>query len=102
MKQAPALLERKPGKLRMWIKIEARPAPSNRMRYLSPLIAVALTLVTGVVFSAVMSLNPLSTFHAFFISPIDDWYGVGELGVKATPLILIGTGLAIEIGRAHV
>jgi general nucleoside transport system permease protein len=79
----------------VWIKIEARPAPSNRMRYLSPLIAVALTLLTGVIFSAVMSLNPLDTFHAFFIAPIDDWYGLGELGVKAIPLVLIGTGLAI-------
>ena len=79
----------------MWIKIEARPAPSNRMRYLSPLIAVALTLVTGVIFSAFMSLNPFDTFYAFFISPIDDWYGLGELGVKAIPLVLIGVGLAI-------
>jgi len=79
----------------VWIKIEARPAPSNRLRYLSPLIAVALTLVTGVIFSWFMSLSPLDTFHAFFISPIDDWYGVGELGVKAIPLVLIGTGLAI-------
>ncbi|MBS1270340.1 MAG: hypothetical protein MAG794_01295 [Gammaproteobacteria bacterium] len=79
----------------MWLKIEARPAPSVRMKYLSPLIAVALTLMTGVIFSAFMSLNPLNTFHAFFISPIDDWYGLGELGVNAIPLVLIGTGLAI-------
>lgn len=85
----------------MWIKIEARPAPSQRMRYLSPLIAVALTLITGVIFSAIMSLSPLDTFHAFFISPIDDWYGLGELGVKAIPLVLIGTGLAIGF-RANV
>lgn len=79
----------------MRIKIEARPAPSTRMRYLSPLIAVALTLLTGLVFSAVMSLSPLDTFHAFFIAPVNDWYGLGELGVKAIPLVLIGTGLAI-------
>ncbi|HSH42670.1 MAG TPA: ABC transporter permease [Arenicellales bacterium] len=85
----------------MRIKIEARPAPSHRMRYLSPLIAVALTVVTGLIFSAVMALSPLDTFHAFFIAPIDDWYGLGELGVKAVPLVLIGTGLAIGF-RANV
>ncbi|MDZ7839353.1 MAG: ABC transporter permease [Gammaproteobacteria bacterium] len=85
----------------MWLKIEARPAPSDRMRYLSPLIAVALTLVTGLIFSGVMALNPLDTFHAFFIAPIDDWYGLAELGVKAIPLVLIGTGLAIGF-RANV
>lgn len=79
----------------MRLKIEARPEPSTRMKYLSPLIAVALTLFTGVIFSFVLGLNPLSTFHAFFISPIDDLYGLGELGVKAAPLMLIAVGLAI-------
>ncbi len=79
----------------MWLKIEARPTPSNKMRYLSPLIAVVLTLVTGFAFSIFMSLSPLDTFHAFFISPIDNRYGLGELGVKAIPLVLIGVGLSI-------
>ena len=65
------------------------------MAYLSPLIAVGLTLVTGVIFSLLVGLNPLSAFHAFFISPIDDLYGLGELGVKAAPLMLIAVGLAI-------
>ena len=41
----------------MLIKIEARPAPSNRMRYLSPLIAVGLTLVFRV-WRRTRSLNP--------------------------------------------
>lgn len=79
----------------MPIRIEARPAPSRAMRYLSPLIAVALTLATGLVFSLAMSLNPLDTFHAFFINPVADRYGLGELVVKAVPLVLIGIGLAI-------
>jgi simple sugar transport system permease protein len=65
------------------------------MKYLSPLIAVALMLVTGLLFSAFMSLDPLATFHAFFIAPIDNRYGLGELGVKAIPLVLIGVGLSV-------
>jgi simple sugar transport system permease protein len=65
------------------------------MRYLSPVIAAALTAVCGIVFSAFAGLDPLQTFHAFFIAPIDDRYGLGELGVKAAPLMLIATGLAI-------
>ncbi|MDJ0956565.1 MAG: ABC transporter permease [Arenicellales bacterium] len=77
------------------LKIEPRPQPSKQMAYLSPLIAVGLTLVTGVIFSLLVGLNPLSAFHAFFISPIDDLYGLGELGVKAAPLMLIAVGLAI-------
>ena len=79
----------------MLLKIEPRPQPSQLMGYLSPLIAVGLTLVTGIIFSLMVGLNPWSTFYAFFISPIDDLYGLGELGVKAAPLMLIAVGLAI-------
>ena len=74
----------------MRLKIEARPQPSKLMGWLSPLIAVALTLLTGFVFSAFLGMNALDAFHAFFISPIEDLYGLGELGVKAAPLALIG------------
>lgn len=77
------------------IRIEPRPQPSRLMSYLSPLIAVALTLVTGFIFSGLVGMNPLDAFHAFFIAPIDDLYGLGELGVKAAPLMLIAVGLAI-------
>jgi len=77
------------------IRIEPRPQPSRLMSYLSPLIAVALTLVTGIIFSGLVGMNPLDAFHAFFIAPIDDLYGLGELGVKAAPLMLIAVGLAI-------
>jgi len=85
----------------MPLKLEARPEPSRLMAYLSPLIAVALTLICGLIFSLFLGKNPLDTFYAFFIAPIDDWYGLGELGLKATPLMLIATGLAIGF-RANV
>ena len=52
-------------------------------------------MVCGIVFSASIGLNPSDAFHAFFIAPIDDLYGLGELGVKAAPLMLIAMGLAI-------
>lgn len=77
------------------IRLEPRPRASKAMRYLSPVIAAALTGVCGVIFSALAGLDPLDTFYAFFIAPIDDRYGLGELGVKAAPLMLIATGLAI-------
>ena len=83
------------------LKLEARPQASKAMRYLSPVIAAALTAVCGVVFSAVIGLDPSDAFHAFFIAPIDDLYGLGELGVKAAPLMLIATGLAVGY-RANI
>jgi len=85
----------------MWLRIEPRPEPSRLMAYLSPLVAVALTLLTGLLFSSFIGANALEAFHAFFIAPIDDLYGLGELGVKAAPLMLIAMGLAIGF-RANV
>lgn len=85
----------------MRLKLEARPEPSRLMATLSPLIAVGLTLVSGFVFAAVLGMNPVSAFKAFFVSPIDDLYGLGELIVKAAPLALIAVGLAIGF-RANV
>jgi simple sugar transport system permease protein len=85
----------------MRLKIESRPQPSKLMGWLSPLIAVGLTLVSGFVFSAFLGMSAVDAFHAFFIAPIDDLYGLGELGVKAAPLALIAVGLAIGF-RANV
>jgi simple sugar transport system permease protein len=79
----------------MRYKIEPRPQPSTLMGWMSPLIAVGLTLVSGFVFSAFLGMSPLAAFHAFFVAPIDDLYGLGELAVKAAPLALIAVGLAI-------
>ncbi len=85
----------------MHFKIEPRPQPSRLMSWLSPLIAVGLTLVSGFVFSAFLGMNAIDAFYAFFIAPVEDLYGLGELGVKAAPLALIAVGLAIGF-RANV
>ena len=79
----------------MRFKLEPRPQPSRLMGYVSPLIAVGLTLFVGLIFSSFIGLHPLDTFYTFFIAPIDNLYGLGELGVKAAPLMLIAVGLAI-------
>jgi len=54
-----------------------------------------MMLISGLVIFILMDKDPLAAFHAFFISPIDDLYGIGELFIKASPLMLIGVGLAI-------
>ncbi len=79
----------------MFVKIEPRPEPSKTMRYLSPLIAAFLMLVSGVILFTFLGKNPIAAFHAFFIEPVNDLYGIGELFIKAAPLMLIGTGLSI-------
>lgn len=76
-------------------KIEPRPVPSKLMKAVSPLIAAFLTIITGLFIFIVLGKNPIIAFHAFFIEPINDFYGIGELIIKASPLMIIGVGLAI-------
>ena len=82
-------------------KLEPRPQPSRAMGYLSPLLAAALTLITGFIVFTLIGQDPFAAFYAFFVAPIDDLFGWGELGIKAAPLMLCAVGLAIGF-RANV
>jgi len=82
-------------------RLEARPEPSRVMMLASPLIAAAAMLVTGSLLFLFLGQAPLHAFHVYFIAPFGSAYGIGELLLKATPLILCGVGLAIGF-RANV
>ncbi|WP_229215546.1 ABC transporter permease [Duganella sp. CY15W] len=82
-------------------RLERRPEPSRRMMLASPLIAAAAMLVTGSMLFFFLGQEPLHAFYVYFIKPWTTLYGVGELLLKATPLILCGVGLAIGF-RANV
>lgn len=71
------------------------------MRYVSPLLAVALMLLAGLVIFSALGKDPLHGFRLFFIHPVRNLYGVSELLLKATPLMLCAIGLAIGF-RANV
>src|SRR5208282_326011 len=78
----------------MRVRLEARPEPSRLMGWLSPLFAVAATLIVGFVLFAVLGKNPFEAFRVFFLKPVESLYGVGELLLKASPLMLCAVGLA--------
>jgi len=65
------------------------------MVFLSPVIALLLTLLAGVILFWFMGVDPGKALYAFFVEPLTSRYGWAELGVKATPLVLIGVALAI-------
>jgi len=71
------------------------------MIYLSPVIAIILTLLSGLVIFALFGKNPVTALYTFFVLPLTTIYSLTELLVKATPLILIGVGLSIGF-RANV
>jgi len=79
----------------MPLHFEARTKPSTLMVWLSPAAALLLTAIAAMIVFASAGHNPLQALTTFFLSPVADLYGFGELLIKAAPLILIGVGLAI-------
>jgi ABC-type uncharacterized transport system permease subunit len=77
------------------LKLEARPQPSSTWTYASPLLALLCTVVIGVILFAMLGKDPLRGLQVFFWDPIKTPYAIGELLVKATPLLLIALGLAV-------
>ncbi len=77
------------------LRLEARPQPSKAMSFASPLLALLVTVLIGVVMFALLGKNPARALQMFFWEPIKSAYAWTEIAVKATPLILIGLGLAI-------
>ncbi len=83
------------------LRLEPRAEASQAMSYVSPLIAIGLMLIGGLVLFAALGKNPLEGFKVFFINPVSDLYGLSELFLKATPLMLCAIGLAVGF-RANV
>lgn len=77
------------------LRLEARSAPSRAWSLGSPLLALAITVLIGVALFAVLGKDPLKGLAVFFWEPIRSAYALGELMVKATPLLLIALGLAV-------
>lgn len=77
------------------LRLVPRREPSRLFQYLTPLLALGLTLLAGFVMFAMLGKDPLRALGLIFITPLTSIRGLSEITVKATPLILIATGLAI-------
>ena len=77
------------------LRLEARSAPSRAWSLGSPLLALAITVLIGVALFALLGKDPVKGLAVFFWEPIKSGYALGELMVKATPLLLIALGLAV-------
>jgi simple sugar transport system permease protein len=80
----------------MRLVLEKRSEHSQRMAILSPILAVILTLITGGIIFALRGINPLSALYVYFVEPLTTVWSIEQLIVKAAPLALIGTGLAVS------
>src|SRR5271163_2472670 len=79
----------------MQLVLERRPERSAVIAIVSPLLAVALTLVTMAILFAIMGKNPIAALIVYFIDPLTDPFTLQEIAVKATPLVMIAVGLAL-------
>ena len=77
------------------LKLEARAQPSTFWSYGSPVLALLCTVLIGVALFALLGKDPLRGLQMFFWEPLKSSYALGELVVKATPLLLIALGLAV-------
>ena len=80
------------------IRLERRPTPSRLWTVLTPLLAVAATMIVGGILFALLGKNPVEAIRTIFWDPLFGQYASysrPQLLVKAAPLILIATGLSL-------
>ncbi|MGA1349494.1 MAG: ABC transporter permease subunit, partial [Burkholderiaceae bacterium] len=76
------------------IVLEKRQHPSLWMGYLSPLLSIVLTFVVAAMVVSAMGKDPLRVLSLFTLEPLNGKRAIGEVMLKATPLILCSLGLA--------
>jgi len=77
------------------LKLELRPQDSKFWRLASPLLALAITVLLGIGLFVLLGKDPVRGLQMFFWEPLKSAYALGELMVKATPLLVIALGLAV-------
>ncbi|MBN9602050.1 MAG: ABC transporter permease [Afipia felis] len=83
------------------INIVPRRTASNNGVLLVPLFTIVLAVLSATIIFSVYGASPGKALYSFFIEPLSSSYNLGEVLLKATPLILVAQGLAIGF-RAKV
>ena len=83
------------------LRLEPRQQSSTVMRWLTPPLAVLLTVLVGGLLYAIMGQDPIEMMRVIFIEPFKLEYSRGQLFIKAGPLIMIALGLSLGF-RANI
>lgn len=78
----------------MW-QLEARPQPSQAMRYASPVVALIITVVVAFVMFVALGTDPVRGLQVFLLEPLNGTRALSELALKSTSLVLCALGLAL-------
>ncbi|MBS0246547.1 MAG: ABC transporter permease [Proteobacteria bacterium] len=79
----------------MPLVLEKRAERSAFIAIASPVLAIALTLVTMSILLLALGKNPLMALYVYFVEPLTDPYSLMEIAVKASPLVMIAIGLSL-------
>ncbi len=77
------------------IALEARPEPSRALAWLSPVIALGITVAVATVLFVALGRDPVAGLRMFLWEPLNGARGASEVALKSTPLILCALGLAL-------
>ncbi|SFR41599.1 ABC transporter permease [Litoreibacter janthinus] len=81
------------------ITLEKRPQPSRLWTAITPVLAVIATMIAGGIMFAILGKDPFEAIRTIFWDPLFNEqfaaFSRPQLLVKAAPLILIATGLAM-------
>lgn len=83
------------------LRLERRPQSSTLMRWLTPPLAVLLTILAGGMLYAILGKDPVEAIRIVFIEPFTLAYSRSQLFIKASPIILIALGLSLGF-RANI
>src|SRR6516164_6607003 len=93
---------RQPARTRaMPFRLEPRKTPSHAALYGGPVAAILLTMLTGAAIFAAMGFHGGAAVFQIFVQPLLEPERWPDIAVKASPLVMIATGLAIGF-RANV
>ena len=85
----------------MRLRLERRALASRTWFYASPPLAVLLSALAAAALFAALGRDPALALRTMIVTPLSSAYGLAELGLKATPLLLCAVGIAVGV-RANV
>jgi simple sugar transport system permease protein len=78
----------------MRLELVPRGDVSPWARVLAPVAAVIAAVLIGGVVIAIMGRSPAAAFQVYFVDTLSESWGLQEMAVKATPLLIIAVGLS--------
>lgn len=85
----------------MFLQLVPRAYPSRFWTSFAPILALILTIILGGVAFFALNVNPFQGLYSFFVKPFTDLYSIGDILLKASPLLLIALGLSVGF-RANI